>query len=374
MTLIKIVKYTYFFGIIFLFIQCKTDKKSSKSIASKTTIKYANGFDIVHKNNERFLIIKRAFQSSDKQFSYKLTNKTDIAKNELKIPIKKIVVTSTTHIPMLELLQSEQHIVGFPNTKYVSSKKTRKLIDNETIQEIGSEQNINTEKLLDLHPDLVVGFSLHPNNKVYQNIKKMGIPVIFNSEWLEETPLGRAEWIKFFGVLFNKEQQADSIFKKIEANYIIAQKEAKKSKNTPSILSGNMFKNVWYVPAGESFIATFLNDANCNYLWKNTKGTGSLSLNFENVFEKAQNADFWIGCGMATSKNQLENSNNHCRKFQSFQNNKVYTNTYYKGEKGGIIYFELASVRPDLVLKDLIKITHPKLLPSYQLSFFKKLK
>lgn len=359
--------------ISFLLIQCKKEDKRKTETAIKSNITYAKNFDIVNENGQKTLIIKKVFQNSEKQFKYILGNKNGL--NELKIPVKKLVVTSTSHIPMIELLNAEKTLVGFPHTKYVSSKKTRNLIKNGHITELGSEQSINTEKLLELEPNLVVGFSLHPNNKLYNNIKKIGIPVVFNGEWLEETPLGRAEWIKFFGVLLGKEKEADSIFKSIEKSYLTTKKIATKTtKKKPTILSGSLFKDVWNVPAGESFMAKFLDDANLNYLWKNTKGTGSLQLNLESVLDKGKNADFWIGAGLYQTKEQLLNANKHYAEFTPVIKNNVYTIGNKRGETGGLIYFEIAPVRPDLVLKDLIKITQPELLPNYEFTFFEKMK
>ena len=366
-------RYLLIFSLLLLFVQCKQEtKKTTEKKTTQSSVKYAKGFDIISENGQKKLVIKKAFQSAHEYFSYTLTNKTNLSKNEIKVPIEKMVVTSTTHIPMLELLNAENTIVGFPHTKYVSSKKTRNRIDEGNIVELGLEQDMNTEKLIDIEPELVVGFALHPNTKLYQNIKKTGIPVIFNGDWLEETPLGRAEWIKFFGALYGKEKEADSIFTNIEAEYLKAKKIAQNSAKQPTILSGSMFKDVWNVPAGESFIATFYNDANLHYLWKDTKGTGSLPLSFESVLEKGQHADFWFNCGLYATKEQLTTANIHYKEFDAFTNNKIFSIGHNKGETGGLIYFELSPVRPDLVLKDLIKITHPNLLPEYELTFYKE--
>ena len=276
---------------------------------------------------------------------------------------------------MVELLNEETSIIGFPYAKYVSSEKTRQLIDAGKIKEIGKETSLNTEILLDLQPELVVGYSVTSADKSLTTIQKAGINVIYNGDWLEETPLGRAEWIKFFGVLFDKEKQADSIFKVIEGNYLAAKQIALKSTKKPTILSGAiMSKDIWNLPAGESFVAQFINDANLNYLWKDTKGKGSLSLSFESIFDKGQNAEYWISPGFFSTKEQLLQSNKIYAEFDAFKNDKVYTSTIKKGKTGGIIYYELAATRPDLVLKDFIKITNPDLLPDYKMTFFEKMK
>ena len=369
---------TAFVFILFSFSCKKEILKVDKNVKSKSTIKYAKGFDIVYENGVKKLIINSAYQNSNEIFEYYIKNKSDKKTPQLNTiftPVKRIVVTSTTHVPMVELLNEETSIVGFPYSKYISSEKTRALIDNGIIKEIGKENSLNTEILLDLKPQLVVGYSVSSANKSLTTIKKAGIDVIYNGDWLEQTPLGRAEWIKFFGVLFDKEKQADSIFNVIEANYLDAVTLAEKSDKKATILSGAiMSKDIWNLPAGESFVARFLNDANVNYLWKDSKGKGSLSLSFESVFEKAQNADFWIAPGYFSSKEQLLKSNKLYTKFKAFNTDNIYTPSTKKGKTGGVIYYELASTRPDLVLKDIIKITNPDLLQKYEFTFFEKMK
>jgi len=368
-------------SLFLLTISCKKEVvKIDKKTTSKSTIKYAKGFDIIDENGIKKLIIKSAYQNSKDVFEYEIHEKKSNTiidyKNEvIEVPIREIVVTSTTHIPMVELLHEETAIVGFPFAKYVSSEKTRFLIDEGSIREIGKEDSLNTEILLDLQPELVVGYSVTSADKSLTTIKKAGINVIYNADWLEKTPLGRAEWIKFFGVLFDKEKQADSIFEGIESNYLEARKIALKATKKPTILSGAiMSRDIWNLPAGDSFVAQFLKDANLEYLWKDSKGKGSLSLSFESVFEKGKNADFWIAPGYFSSKEQLLESNQIYAEFDAFKNDKIYTPTLKKGKTGGVIYYELAPTRPDLVLKDLIKITQPDLLPNYTLTFFEKMR
>ena len=367
--------------ILFSVIYSSCEKMIKTEILKEipSTIKYAKGFDIINEKGTKKLLIKSAYQNSKELFSYQILNKDKkgarkaLIDQEILVPINRIVVTSTTHIPMIELLNEEASIVGFPNSNYISSEKTRHLIDKGNITEIGKESSLNTEILLDLQPELVVGFGVSSVDKTLTSIQKAGINVIYNGDWLEESPLGRAEWIKFFGVLFDKEKQADSIFKIIETDYLAVKKLALKSGEKATILSGAiMSKDIWNLPAGKSFEAQFLQDANLNYLWKDTKGKGSLSLSFESVFDKAATADFWISPGYFTSKKQLLESNNLYTKFKPFQNDQIYTSTTKKGITGGVIYYELAPTRPDLVLKDIVKITKPDLLPDYTLTFFKK--
>ena len=375
----KLPSYSFFLLLVIFSFSCKKEiLKETAAPISKSTIKYAKGFDIVTINGLKKLIIKTGYQNTTTVFEYLILNKTakkaTLKNQTIQVPIKEIVVTSTTHIPMVELLNEESSIVGFPHATYISSEKTRTLIDAGKIKEIGKESSLNTEILLELQPELVVGYSITSADKSLTTVQKAGISVIYNGDWLEETPLGRAEWIKFFGVLYNKEKQADSIFNAIETNYLEAKKIALKATTKPTILSGAiMSKDIWNLPAGESFVAQFLKDANLNYLWKNSKGKGSLSLSFESVFDTGRTADYWIAPGYFSSKEQLLQSNQIYAEFTAFKNDSIYTPSTKKGKTGGVIYYELAPTRPDLVLKDIIKITNPNLLPNYELTFFEKM-
>lgn len=361
---------------------CKPDKTGSNQEGSTKTslqIKYANGFEIVQFKGYKKLIIKAPYPNSKEVFEYllyssSLSKKPTAVLPTIPVPVEKIVVTSTTHIPMLEALGVENTLIGFPHKEYISSPKTRKLIANGNIKEVGIKASLNTEVLLDIQPTIVVDFSMSKPNKSLRIIEKSGIPVLLNGDWLEETPLGRAEWIKFFGLLYGKEKEADSIFNKIEASYLKALVLAKKATKQPSVLSGAMMsKDLWNLPAGESFVARFLKDANTNYLWKNSKGKGSLSVSFESVLYKGQTADYWIAPGYFSTKKQLLESNVHYQKFTAFKKDHIFTFASTTGNNGGVLYFELGPTRPDLVLKDIIKITHPTLLKDYQFTFFEKM-
>ena len=366
------MKYPSILLVFFIFFSCKKELKLNLKTTLTTkerTVKYATGFDIVsHKNYDEIILNPNSkkekhlvvLKNKDATFNRNTSNTLVFSK-----PLSRIVVTSTTHIPMLELLHESSSLVGFPNTKYISSKKTRALIDAGKITELGKEQNINTELLIELQPEAVIGFSMGSNNKTFENIQKAGIPVIINNDWLEKSPLGRAEWLKFFGVLFQKTSLADSIFNSIEKKYKEAQKIALQAKSKPKILAGVLYKDKWNLPAGQSYVAQFLKDANVNYPWQNTSGTGSLSLAFESIFDRAKDADFWLAPGYYQSYSQLEKANQHYKKFDAFKNKKIYNFTKKKGATGGILYYELAPVQPDVVLKDIIKVTHPELLENY---------
>ncbi|MDY2587766.1 ABC transporter substrate-binding protein [Winogradskyella aquimaris] len=372
-----------------LFLNCKDDKGNSRILPNLPNkdqgdliLNHAEGFSIQDYSSHKILTIKKPWPEAKKNSKYLIASKNELAQMTFEKEaydgiitdsITKIVVTSTTHIPALELLGMEHTLVGFPGTDYISSEKTRQRIDNGLVRELGKNEGLNTEVLLELQPDVVIGFGVDGINTSFETIKKAGIPVIYNGDWVESTPLAKAEWIKFFGALFNKETEADSIFKSIESNYLNAKKLANKAKSKPTILSGAMHKEVWYLPNGSSPEAQFLKDANLNYLWGDTSGNGSLALSFEVVLEKAQQADIWLSPSYYTSYQQLEEASKLYTNFDAFKNKSIFTFSTTTGAKGGVLYYELGTSRPDLVLKDLIKIGHPELLENYNPRFFKPL-
>lgn len=369
------------FLFLFSIVGCKQNDSFSndKTENSKNLVQYAKGLEINKYNGFSIMKITNPWPNAKENFTYILQEKNGIIPDSLKqfsvisIPIKSIVVTSTTHIPALELLGVENTLMGFPNTDYISSFTTRKLIDAGKVREVGVNESLNTEVLIDMKPDVIVSFGLNNSNPTLDNLQKSGLNVMFNGDWTEQSPLGKAEWIKFFGALYGCDAKANAIFSKIEKEYNSTLALVKKATAKPTVLSGAMYQKIWYVPQGESWASLFLKEAQSNYLWAETKGTGSLSVPFEAVLEKAQNAEFWIAPGDFSSLKEMTDSNPHYEEFGSFKNKKVYSYSIKKGAKGGILYFELSPTRPDLVLKDLIKIFHPELLPNYKLFFFQKL-
>lgn len=376
------IKYLLVLLIVIFQISCKNPKKVSEEathIPIANTIKHAKGFSIQDYKDFKKLTIHTSFQGDTSSKVYYLLPKGQKApdslrdKNLLFTPVERIVVTSTTHIPMLEILGVENTLVGFPNSNYISSSKTRSLIDKGKVQELGQEQNINTELLLDLHPELVIGFGVNNTSSVFKNIEKMGIPVLMNSEWLENTPLGKAEWIRFFGALYQKDSIAKVKFDEVVSNYQSIKDKLSNTTKKPRVLSGSLYQDVWYMPAGESFFAKFLADANTDFLWKDTQGTGSLSLSLESVLDKAQKAEYWIAPGFYNSQKAMLQDSPHYAEFNAFQSGKLYTYALNKGVTGGVIYFELATARPDLVLQDLAVIFHPEIFPDMKMTFFRQL-
>ena len=367
---------------VFSFFGCKKNNEnlsSGKRVTTKNVIHYAKGFSIHKYQGYSVVKVYNPWPKANKEYTYILKEKNGSIPDSLKqftiiqVPLQSIVVTSTTHIPSLEMLGVENSLIGFPNLNYISSEKVRNRIGQGKIKELGNNQSLNTEILIDLQPDIIVGYGLDNNNPTLDNLEKSGLKVVLNGDWNEPTPLGKAEWIKLFGALYDKQQEADAIFSKIEKEYLKTVEIAKVATSKPTILTGDIFEGKWYLPSGTSWGSLLLKEAQSNYLWKETTGTGSLSLSFETVFEKAKEADFWITSGQFSTLQSMVDANPHYNQFKAFQNKKVYSFSGKKGKTGGILYYELGPNRPDIVLKDLVKILHPELLIGYEPFFFKNL-
>ena len=355
---------------------CQSDRSQTSMAKGQNTVRYAKGFALQNYNDLTVVTVHNPWPEARQSYRYVLYKKGARIPDSLqqlpaiRIPIQKIVVTSTTHIPSLEMLKKVPTLIGFPQLQYISSAQVQARIAQGKIAELGKNQSLNIERLLTLQPEVVIGYGIDNHNPTLDNVQRSGLKVMLNGDWNEQTPLGRAEWIKFFGALYDAQDEAESVFTKIEKDYLKTKRIAARAAYQPTVMAGDVFESQWYLPKGDSWGSLLLKEAHGNYLWSATKGTGSLALSFETVFEKAHNADLWITSGQFQTLSDMAAQNPHYRQFKAFKNQKVYSFHRKKGKNGGSLYYELAPNRPDLVLKDLVKILHPELLPSYQPYFF----
>jgi iron complex transport system substrate-binding protein len=369
------------FSFFILLIGCKKSEQNTTQniVIPNNSIEFSKSLSILKMEGYSILKVSNPWPEANKNFTYILKEKNGIIPDSLQkytsisVPLKTIVVTSTTNIPFLEMLGVEKSLIGFPHTDYISSEKTRKLIDNGSVKNVGQNEKLNMEQLIELSPNLIVAFGVDNNNPMIDNLQKSGLKVLIQADWMEQTPLGKAEWIKLYGALFGKEKEAKTLFNTIVKNYNEALNLVTNKKAQTTTLYGTMYQDQWYVAKGNSWVAQFMKDAKADYLWANEPGTGSLPLSFEKVLEKAKTAQCWIATGAFKSITELENSNPHYSQFDATKTKNVYTFENRLGAKGGTIYYELAASRPDLVLKDYIKIFNPELLPNYTFTFAQKL-
>lgn len=369
--------------LIFLCVifSCSTNRKEpeQRTKHAKNSIRYAEGFTVYYHDSIKEVEVRHPFQGATTPQKYLLVRRGkkvpshEASTQVITIPLNSIACTSTTHIPLLDYLNESDKLIGFTSTDYISSQKIRKRIDAGSVTELGMDKNINLEKLLMLKPDILMGYMISSDMGQFKKIRELGIPVVINAEYLEKHPLGRAEWIKFMALFFDKEKEADSVFAGIEREYQATQKLVEQEVLHPTVLSGVLYGDAWFLPGGENYASRIAKDAGCRYLWEDDPSTGFLQLSFETVYEKGHNADLWIGVGTYSSLQEIKNADLRYTRFKPFSEKSVYTYNARKGATGGSEFMELGYLRPDIILKDLVKITHPALLPDYELYFHKKL-
>ena len=378
-SLIKQALYFLLLGSVFSCSPSNTMEEAPE--VSALPLSYAQGFSISQGNGFKILEVLQAYPGEHKPFRYLVVEEEGKEPDHgdfdavINLPVEDIVLTSTTQVPHLDFLGISEKMIGFPNTDLISSKAMRKRIDEGHVTDLGKGPVANVEMIVDLDPDLVILSTLGENLEPYAIVKKAGIPFILNGEYTEQNPLGRAEWIKFTGALTGNYQQAVAVFEEIEQDYLSLKKQAAAiaKKQQPAVISGIMYKDIWYAPAAENWGALFLKDAGADYVFEDHPGTGSLQLNYEYVLENALEADIWIGAADFENLKAMREADHRYANFKAFQSGEVYTYTHKRGETGGFEYFELGYMRPDIILKDLIKIFHPEHLPDYEPYFYEKL-
>lgn len=340
---------------------------------------YADGFSISYVRDIKIVEVREPFPGAKQSHRYVLVPRNKEVPAEyatatiIRTPVNSIVCTSTTHIPLLDYLNVSQTLKGFPTLDFISSPKTRKLIDAGQIEDIGIDNSLNIEKLARLHPDMLMGYTMTGNFGQFKKIQELNIPVVLNAEYLEKHPLGRAEWIKFVAAFFDREEAADSVFNAIEQAYLETSQLTKDLSTKPTVLSGIMYGDAWFLPGGENYASKIIKDAGCAYPWSEDASNGFLQLSFESVFERAHDADLWLGVGAVSSLEELAATDHKYKLFNPFKQKKVYNYDKRKGARGGNEYLELGYLRPDIILKDILRIAHPELLPEHELYFYRKL-
>lgn len=292
----------------------------------------------------------------------------------IRIPVERIVCLSTTHIGYISRLGEASKIIGIAGARYVSDETVRKGIENGFIKDLGYDQNLDYESLVKLRPDLVMVYGVGPETTTYTlRIRELGIPVVFIAEYLESTSLGKAEWIRFVGELFGQSELADSLFQEMEKEYLALKSIALREVSRPTVLINLPWKGTWHMAGGQSFFAGLIEDAGGQYLWKENRHRESFPVSMEVVFQKALHADFWINPGTANSLNDILREEPRVRSLKPILTGNVFNNNARLTDQGGNDYWESGIVYPQVILRDLIQMFHPGLLPDQQLIYFKKL-
>jgi iron complex transport system substrate-binding protein len=379
-------KYLKYYLLLFIIlVSCKGKTvitNSDRPQAGRTNIKYAQRFDLTTKDGYTVLTIINPWQGADNvnQTYYLLGRGLNIPAgidsiNVIRVPVNSIICMSTTHLSMISALNEERTIKGISGADFLYEPKLLNLIKDKQIADVGYEDNLNKELVIQISPDLIMVYGIGSESAGYLGkLKELGIRVIFNADYLEKDPLGKAEWIKVFGALFCDELKADSIFSATAAEYNNLKSFINTSiKERPSVFLGLPWKDTWFISPGNSYISRLISDAGGDYLWKDTNSEISMPFGIENVYIRALKADYWINPGGIKFRNEIAAVDNRLTELPSFMNGRVFNNNNRITQKGGNDYWESGSINPQIILKDIASILHPGLFPDYKLYYFRKI-
>jgi iron complex transport system substrate-binding protein len=369
--------------LLLLSTSCSHNRNSSIENAANTgnVIQYARGFEFNSENGLVTLRVKNPWQQAeDVMYEYWLgkakhaSDKNIPESRYFKVPVKRVVCLSTTFIGFIDFLHKENAIIGISGKKYVTSASLSDKINNGEIPDVGYDENLNYEKLIQLQPDVVFLYGITGSvSSTIAKLDQMGIKSAVIGEYLEETPLAKMEWIKYIGAFFNLTEEARTKFDSVASNYIRIADLASRQKDKPTVLLGLPWAGTWYVSGGSSYTASLLRDAGGNYLWKDLPYNESQPISLEKVFEKAFQVDFWLNAGEANTKADILKVDERFSQLKAFRDDAIYNNNNLVNALGGNAYFEKGVVEPDIILADIISVLHPQLLPSYQKKYYRKL-
>ncbi|HEX9509957.1 MAG TPA: ABC transporter substrate-binding protein [Puia sp.] len=388
----KCLRPIFIIGFIVLIVSCKQGAKKEAtaaegadtgkdSLPGKAVIKYAHSFTIDYYDHYKLVRVLNTLTGKSDTLQYLLVQRgTPVPSGYPKaqvipIPVKTIIGMSSMHVALADFAEVSDRIIGLGSLQYVTSPEVRKNIKAGKIATVGLDGNINKELILTMHPDILIDMG-NPDVGFgrYKTLTDAGIPVLLNVEWLETSPLGRAEWVKLMGALVNKEELVNRKFDSLAKAYDKLAQLGRQAAVKPRVIIDMPYKGSWFVPAGESYMAQFLRDAGATYKWSDSKGVGSLSLNFEAVAPEALTADYWLNIGYVDTKADIVAKDQRYASFKPFKTGQVYNNNKQVNDIGSNDYWESGAVNPQVILADLIRILHPELLPDHSLVYYKQLK
>lgn len=364
----KLKAFIYLIFIIFL-VGCKQQRE--ETVIFETEIykpKYSKNFSInCDKDSLNVQIsIFNPWQGADNIISQFLIINDSVSSfvpsfKTMKGEAKRIVCMSSTHVAMLDALDAINKIVGVSGLQYISNSYVQENKNN--IIDIGYEGNIDYEKLISLRPDIILLYSVNNASSMEPKLKELGIPFIYIGDYLEESPLGKAEWIIPIAEIIGKRELGLLKFNEIANKYNSLKDSVTKKYNTkPKVMVNSPFAGSWFMPSTESYVAQMISDAGGEYIYTKNTGNTSKPIDIEEALMLVSEADYWINIG---NLNSLEEVKKSFPKFQSAKciiEDKLYNNNYRATFSGGNDCYESGIINPDIILRDMIKIFHPDLI------------
>ncbi|MFE7129651.1 ABC transporter substrate-binding protein [Streptomyces sp. NPDC057638] len=342
----------------------------------KSTVRHAKNFTIRYEKSYQVLTVKEPYPKG-KPESYvlvrcgapdpKLTG--DLARAQrITVPVKSLYSGSTTQLSLLTESGSLGVLTGVASTKYVVSADVRQRIAAKKVAEYAPNGTINTEKVIAARPDAVMTAGM--DDPQHAKLRRAGIGVVANAEWLEPTPLGRAEWIKAVAALTGTEKRAGKVFHDVERAYQRAAANAATASPPTPVLLGTLYQGAWTLAAGGSYFGQMVTTAGGSYPWQGDGSTGSLRLSFETVYARAGSARTWLVDQTWKSTADAVKADRRHARLAAVSSGEVWSNTKALGPDGGNDFYESGVLRPDLVLADLVAILHPELASDHRFVYY----
>ena len=355
--------------------------KTAPSQAEGDTLafKYATQLSVVRYDGYTVATLKNPWKEGMTLHQYVLVPKNQVVPEIpgatiIRTPLSRSMMFSTVHCAMLMDFGKQDCISGVADLKYIKIPWIQQQVKQGWIADVGDGLSPVVEKIIDQRPDALF-LSPFENSGGYGKLEDIDIPIVECAEYMETTPLGRAEWLRFYGLLFGCEQKADSLFDAIDKHYNMLKTLAthRPSPTSPSkkVLLDKITGSVWYVPGGKSTIGQMIQDAGGNYPWAADEHSGSVSLPFENVLEKAGEADVWLfrySSDHAITYDELQSEHHGYSQFKAFRHQQVYGCNVEMSP-----FYEETPFRPDWLLNDFIRILHPEIEGLAPLRYYKKL-
>lgn len=344
--------------------------------------RYASGFDLNVYESFSLLHVHDPWQNSKGvSFSYVLSDHPAMVPDSLshltfiQTPVKRVITLSTTHVAMIDQLGEQESIQGVSGSGFIFNTKIRKRIEAGEVRDVGYDQGLSYESIVDLKPDVLFMYGVEGSVMASaQKLAELNVPVVFCGDYLEAHPLGKAEWIRFFALFYKREMEADRFFDRIDSLYHAHKAVAGTVLDKPLVLTGLPWKDTWYIAGGNSFASRLIEDAGGSYLWADHPSDQAIPMDLESVYSRAVNAEVWINPGAASSLDNLRNFDERFKKLKVVQSGRIYNNNARINTSGGNDYWESGSVRPDQVLHDLIKVFHPDLMTDHRFIYYRQLK
>ena len=368
--MIKQSIYTFIlFSLLFL-ASCISNKKTSLEAFNQDiyTPEYAAGFKILGATNVQSTLIQvfNPWQGSKEvEMSYFISRNGEQAPTGFTGPTipagaKRIVCMSSSYIAMLDALGQVNRIVAVSGIDYVSNPYI--LAHKDSIKDMGPEMNY--ELLLGLKPDIVLLYGIgDAQTAITDKLKELSIPYIYMGEYLEESPLGKAEWMVVLSELTDSREKGIEIFSEIPKRYLSLKALTESVGQCPTVMFNTPWNDSWVMPSTKSYMAQLVADAGAEYIYKENSSNSSTPIGLETAYGLIQKADYWINVGSATSLDELKTVNPKFADAKAVRERTVYNNNLRLTPTGGNDYWESAVVHPDMVLRDLIHIFHPELVP-----------